>query len=156
MRVEECCVSVPLCESKDYGSAGIDFDSVNMSLVHSLTALLSFGAITGNSVLKVYSGATAGAKTTALAFKYRLGSGDYKAANADKFGAATSVAATGLTLTATTFDHRQVAITVDSDQMTDGEEWLTVEADATATTLNLAAIGIGWPRFPGNAQPTVL
>ena len=48
MRISERLVSIPLCESKDYGSAGIDFDSVNMGKLHSLSAVLVFGNITGN------------------------------------------------------------------------------------------------------------
>ena len=156
MRISESHVVVTLIESKDYGSAGIDSESVNMGRVHSLSALFTFGALTGNSILKVYSGATAAAKTTALAFKYRLGAADYKAALSDQFGAFTSVASTGLTLTATTFDHRQIDVTIDSDQMTDGEKWLTFEIDATATTMNVAALGIGAPRYPGNLIPTVI
>ena len=156
MRMSEEKALVPLIESKDYGSAGIDSDSVHMGKLHSLLALFLFGAITGNSVLKVYSGATAGAKTTAMAFKYRLGAADYKAATADQFGAATSVASTGLTLTAATFDHRQVAIEVDSDQMTDGHKWLTFEIDATATVMNVASAGVGSPRNPGVGQPSVI
>jgi hypothetical protein len=147
---------IHLIESKDYGSAGIDSDSVNMGAVHSLSAYFSFGALTSNSILKVYSGATAGTKTTAMAFEYRMASGDYKASSADLFGAATAVASSGLTLTATTFDHRAVEIAVDSDQMTDGEKWLTFEIDSTASALNVAAVGIANGRYPGNAQPTAI
>lgn len=156
MRASESFACVPLIEAKDYGSVGIDADSVNMGRLHSLTALLLFGAITGNSILKVYSGATAGAKTTALAFKYRLGAADFKVNLADQFGAFTSVASTGLTLTAATYDHRQVAVTVDADQMTDGEKWLTIEIDATASVMLVGAAGIGAPRYPGNLIPSVI
>jgi len=156
MRISEQYSSVPLIEPADYGSAGIDSDSVNMGRLHALGALLTFGAITGDSILKVYSGATAAAKTTALAFKYRLGAADFKVALADQFGAWTSVASTGLTLTAATFANRQVAVEVDADQMTDGEEWLTFELDSTATTLFVAGIGVGSPRYPGNLIPTVI
>lgn len=156
MRVFEKLTPVHLIEPADYGSAGIDSDSVNMGLLASLAASFLFGAITGNSVLKVYSGATAGVKTTALAFKYRVSSGDFKAASADVMGAHTSVAATGLTLTAATYDHKQLIVEVDSDQMTDGEEFLTFEIDSTATTLNVAAHGAGSPRYAGAVQPTVL
>lgn len=155
-RISEEKAVVTLIESKDYGSAGIDSDSINTGRVHSVSALFTFGALTGNSILKVYSGATAGAKTTALAFKYRLGAADFKGTNSDQFGAATSVASTGLTLTAATFDHRQVAIGIDSDQMTDGEKWLTFEIDSTATAMNVAALGICNARFPGNLIPTVI
>lgn len=156
MRISESYVCVPLIEAKDYGSAGIDSDSVNMGRLHHLGAVLTFGAITGNSVLKVYSGATDAAKTTALAFKYRLSAADYKVALADTYGAATSVASTGLTLTAATFDHRAIVVEVESDQMTDGHEWLTFEVSSVATILLLGAIGIGYPRLAGNVGPTVL
>ena len=156
MRVSEEFAKVHLIEPANYGSAGIDSDSVNMGRLHHLSATLLFGALTGNSVLKVYSGATAGAKTTALPFKYRVTSADFKAANADQLGAFTSVLATGLTLTAASFDHRMVHIGIDADQMTEGEKWLTIEIDATATTLNVAGEGVGWPRYPGNAIPTVI
>jgi hypothetical protein len=46
-----------------------------------------------------------------------------------------------------------VRIGIDADQMTEGEKWLTIEIDATATTLNVAGEGVGWPRYPGNAIP---
>lgn len=155
MRISEAFVAVPLIEAKDYGSAGIDSDGVNLGKLHSLSAFLVFGAITGNSVLKVYAGATA-AKTTAIAFKYRLGAADYKAASADQFGDATDVASTGLTLTAATFDHRQVAIEIDSDQTPDGKPWITIEIDSTATVMLVGAVGIGSPRYPGHLIPSVI
>jgi hypothetical protein len=156
MRISESFISVPLIESKDYGSAGIDSDSVHMGKLHALSALFLFGALTGNSVLKVYHGATAGAKTTAVAFKYRLGAADYKAALADQFGDATDVTSAGLTLAATTFDHRQVAVEVDADTITEGKPWITFEIDATATVLNVAAVGIGAGRQVGHLPPSVL
>lgn len=152
---------VPLVESKDYGSAGITFDSVNMGLLHNLSMLLAFGAITGNSILILYAGATVGATTTAIAFKYRLGSADFKTAIAafvgpDTLGSLTDVAATGLTLTAATFDHRLVTITVDADQMPEGKPYLTAVIDATATVMNIGAIGVGVHRYPGSTPPSVV
>lgn len=156
MRVTEELARVHLIEPANYGSAGIDSDSVNMGRLHHLSAAFLFGALVGNSTLKVYSGASAGAKTTALAFKYRTTSADFKANNADQLGAFTAVAATGLSLVAATFDHRIVTVGIDSDQMTDGEKWLTFEIDNVATTLNVAADGTGYPRYPGNAIPTVI
>lgn len=156
MRLSEEFANVHLIEPANYGSAGIDSDSVNMGRLNSLSAAFLFGALTGNSVLKVYSGASAGAKTTAQPFKYRVTAADFKANNGDQLGAHTSVASTGLTLTAASFDHRIVHITIDADQMPEGEKWLTFEIDATATTLNVAALGVGQPRYPGNAIPTVI
>lgn len=156
MRVFEHKAPVHLIEPANYGSAGIDGDSVNMGLLSSLAIALIFGAITGNSTLKLYSGASAGVKTTALAFKYRLAEADFKAANADQLGAFTAAASTGLVLTAASYDHRQLIVEVDSDQMTDGEKWLTLEIDNVATTLNVGALGVGTPRYPGNDIPTVI
>ncbi len=154
-RLTETHVSVPICEAKDYGSAGVDFDGVNLGLLNGFSALLAFGAITGNSILTVYAGATA-AKTTAIGFNYRLGAADFKVALADQFGDPIAVASTGLTLTATTFDHRQVAIEIDPDTLPSGKPWITISIDATATVLLLGAIGVGRARYPGHLIPTVI
>jgi len=156
MRLSETNHPIAIIESDDYGSAGIDSTSVHMGKVHSLTAAFAFGAVTGNSVLKVYSGASSGTKTTALAFKYRLGSADFSAASADVLGAATSVAATGLTLTAATFDHRLVTIDVDSDTVDDDEPYLTFEIDSTASVLNLGAVAFVRPRDAANTAISIL
>lgn len=155
-RFSEQHILIPLCEAKDYGSAGIDFDSVHMGRIHSLSVAIGFGAITGNSILKVSHGATEGTKTTDVAFKYRFGGGDYKAASADIVGAATSVASTGLTLTAATYDHRLLVLEFDADNMTDLQPWLTVSIDATATVMLCGAIGVGMPRHQSNTAITVI
>lgn len=155
MRISERYVSVPMIEAKDYGSAGVDSDGVNLGKLHSLSCFLVFGAITGNSILKVYCGATA-AKTTAIAFGYRLGAADFKVALADQFGDVIAVATTGLTLTATTFDHRQIAVEIDADTLPEGKPWVTLEIDSTATVMLVGAVGIGMPRYPGHLIPTVI
>ena len=156
MRISEQFVAVPLIEAKDYGAAGVDADSVHMGKLNSLSAFLVFGAITGDSVLKVYCGATAGTKTTAIAFNYRLGAADFKVNLADQFGDAIAVASTGLTLTAATFDHRQVAIEIDSDTVLEGKPWLTIEISSVANPILVRAVGIGSPRHVGDLVPTVI
>jgi hypothetical protein len=155
MRFSERLVPIPLIEAKDYGSAGVDSDGVNLGLLHGLTAVFVFGTLTGNSILKVYAGATA-AKTTAIAFKYRLGAADFKVALADQLGAETAVASTGLTLTAATYDHRMVTVEIDAQAMPDGKGWVTFEIDATATAMTVGAVGVGWGRAVGNLNPTVI
>lgn len=155
MRLSESQVFIPLIESKDYGSAGIDSDGVNLGLLHGFSAVFVFGALTSNSILTVYAGATA-AKTTAIAFTYRFGAADYKAATADQLGDATAVAATGLTLTATTFDHRMIVIEIDPDTLPAGKPWVTFSIDATASVLNVGAVGVGAARFPGHLIPSVI
>lgn len=155
MRISERFACVPLIEGKDYGSVGVDFDGVNMGKLHSLSMFIVFGAITGNSILKFYCGATA-AKTTAVAFNYRLGAADFKVALADQWGDPIAVASTGLTLTAATFDHRHVCVEFDSDVVLDGKPWITGEIDSTATVMLVGAVGIGTPRYPGHLIPTVI
>jgi hypothetical protein len=149
MRISERYVPVDFIESKDYGSAGITSDAVNMGKVHSLSVLISFGAITGNSILTVYASAARDLTTTAIAFNYRLGAAVFKAALADQLGDAVAVASTGLTLTAATFKNRQMVIEIDADTMPEGKPWLTIGIDATATVLNVAALGVGLARYPG-------
>lgn len=147
---------IPLIESKDYGSAGVDAQSVDIGKARKTSLLFTFGAITGNSILILYAGATDGAKTTALAFRYRMSSGDFKAASADQYGDLTDVASTGLTLAATTFDHRSVVIEVEPIDMPSGKPWLTASIDATATAINVGAFGIPNPRYVSDNMPTVV
>ncbi len=161
MRITENFAIIPLLEPADWQSAGSDLDSVNMGLLHSICAVLQFGAITGNdTVIKAYSGASAGTKTTALAFKYRLSGADQGAAGADQFGdlSAAVVAATGLVFTdAANYSDRLVAIEIDSDEMTVDEPWLTIEVDdGSASGLLMSALGIGVPRYRGNDVYTVI
>lgn len=156
MRVSERFQFIPVVEAKDYGSAGIDFDSVHIGRLQSLSFAINFGAITGNSILKVSTGATEGTKTTDIAFKYRFGGGDYKAASADILGDATAVASTGLTLTAATYDHRLLVIEVDADAGTDAQPWVTLSIDATATVLLVGGMGVAYPRYAGHTSVTVI
>ena len=146
MRFSERLQPIPLIEAKDYGSVGIDSAAVNLGQLHGLAAVFMFGALTGNSTLKVYTGATA-AKTTPLAFEYRLGAADFKLALADQLGEEIPVASTGRTLSALTFDHRMLTIEIDSQAIPEGQPWVTFEIDATATVMNVAAVGISWTRY---------
>ena len=152
---------INLLEPADYQAGSQDFDSVHMGKLHRLKIVISFGAITGNdAVFKLYAGATAGTKTTEIAFKYRKSNADFNAASADVFGSRTSISAgaSGLTLTtASDWDHRLVEIDIASDEMPDGKPWLTVESDdGSASALLMAAVGIGWPRVSGDTHTTAL
>ncbi len=151
---------IPLLEPADYQAGSQDLDSINMGKLHAVTILIQLGTVTGNdSTIDLWAGATAGVKTTQLAFKYRLSSADYGSASADVFGAATSVAATAsLTFTAaTSYDHRTIRIDFESDQMSDGLEWLTVATDdGSASALLMSAIAIGYPRYQGDTHTTAL
>lgn len=152
---------INLLEPKDYQAGAQDMDSVNMALLNRLKVVIQLGAITGEDpVFKLYSGATAGTKTTELGFKYRVSGADFGAASADVFGARTAIAAgaSGLTLNpVASYDHRVIEIDIEADQMPEGEPWLTVETDdGSASALLMSALGIGWPRYSGDTHSTAL
>ena len=155
MRFSERYKGVPVLEPLD-SQAGIDGDSVNMALLHNVVFPLIFGAITGDAVLKFYSGAAPATKTTALAYKYRLSDAVYKGIGADGLGALVDVASTGLTLTAATFKNKSLVIEFDAAQMTDGEEWLTLELSAAADVLLVSCYAYGLPRYAAHDGPSVL
>ena len=141
MRILDRYGLVPIIESKDYGSAGIDGDSFGLKYAASVAILINFGAITGNSVAIFYAGATPGAKTTALAFRYRQSQAVFKAATlADQYAAVIAVPATGLTLTDTTFKNTSIVIDFDAMEIgVDAQPYLTLSVSAVATVLQMAA-----------------
>lgn len=155
MRSSEQFMKIPVLEPVD-AEAGIDGQSINMGLLHSVTFPIVFGAITGDAVLKFYAGATDGAKTTALAFRYQLSAADFKAASADLYGASVSVASTGLTLTAAAFDHRTIVVEFDTRDMPVASPWLTVELSAAASVLLVACVADGEGRYMSSAGTTVV
>jgi hypothetical protein len=77
-----------------------------MGKMHSVSVLITFGAITGNSILTVYASAARDLTTTRSRSTTASAAAVYKAALADQFGDVVAVAATGLTLTAATFANK--------------------------------------------------
>jgi hypothetical protein len=146
MRFSERFKIIPLTESGDVTTAGVDTQAVHVGKLHEICFLLNFGSITADDVLKVYVGAATATKTTAIAFKYRLAAADTKVALSDTFGAFTDVASTGLTLTATTFDHKLVVVEIDSQAIPDATPWVILEIAGSATTQNVSIIAIAEPR----------
>lgn len=148
-----------LLEPADYQAGSTDMDSVHMGKLNRISILITLGAITGEDpVFKLYAGATAGAKTTEIPFKYRKSNADFNSASADVFGSRTAIAAGGVGLTlnpVASWDHRLIRIDVSADELPDGKPWLTVETDdGSASVLLMAAIGIGWPRYAGDTHTT--
>lgn len=152
---------IPMLSPADQQAGSIDSDSVDMSKLHKLTIVINLGAITGDSAtFQLYAGATAGAKTTELPFRYQLTGADSPGASADVFGARTAVAigGSGLVITAAAYNNRTIKIEVMSDQMTDGLEWLTLATDdGSASELLFGVIGVGEPRHSTDTgAPTAL
>jgi hypothetical protein len=157
MRFSERYRFLPLTESADVTTAGVDSQSVNMGKFHSIAFMFNFGTVAANDALKFYVGAADATKTTAIAFKYRLAAADTGAASSDTLGAFTDVASSGLTLTAATFDHKLVIVEFDSQAIADDTPWLTAEIAGSATTQNVSVTAIAVPRWASNAgTPTAV
>lgn len=160
MRLSEELQYVPMIETEAWGGAGCDSDAIDLSRFSTISFIFAFGDITGDSTLICYPGSTnaiAVAKSaTAIAFKYRLGAADAGATLADTFGDPTTVAYTGLTLTAATFDHKLMLVEFDCDQMTTTNRFLVWAVSATANPMDLSCVAIGKPRWPGHTGVTAL
>jgi len=146
---------VPVMASDDI-NAGVDSDSINMSKFHRCTFIITFGTLNGDAVLKVYSGATDGAKTSALTFRYALASAAIGSASCDVL-AATTAAAT-LTLTAATYTDKMLIVEVDASAMdiANDEEWITLELSAAANSGSCDIVAILEPRYASNCSGTAL
>lgn len=154
MRLAEETKIVPILEPEDH-AAGVDGDSVSMENYGHVTFVIVFGELTGDAVLKVYEGATAGAKTTAKTFNYRATGADLKLADGDKLGGEASSAA--LTLTAATYEDRMIVVEMDDSELTDGCPWVTPEISSAASEEFAAIVAIlSKPRYAQNVPPTAI
>jgi hypothetical protein len=77
---------VPVLSSGDLSAgATLAGDSINMAKCHSARFIVIFHALGGAATyVKLYSGATAAAATSALTFRYAFGGAATGSANADK------------------------------------------------------------------------
>jgi len=155
MRLGEEKKIVPVLNSADY-VAGVSMDSINMKNYHRATFILTFGAITGDAVMTVNSGATDAALTSPLTFNYALGGAAIAAASADVLAANTAVAT--LTLTAASYASKMLVVEVDASAMDidNAEEWLTVALSAAASAGILHAVAVLEPRYSKNRSVTAL
>lgn len=136
--VEEVGI-IPLYEPIDL-AAGADSETFELKGAQVDIVLLT-GVLTVPGALSVFSGATAGAKTTALPFTYRKTGADFKAIAADQFGAEVAESDGVLTLSATADDHRTIVIHIDAADLPDDHSWVTL-ALASGTAQLVAAVGI--------------
>lgn len=147
MRIIDTHGVVSVIEPADH-QAGITGDSFKMKNTHHADILFTFGAITGDSILSLYVGATAAALTTKIAFRHRLASGAYKAASADLWASSDTTDADGdLTLTAATYKNKQFVIMLDGAELDEAKPWVTVDVDATASVLLMSATALLTPRY---------
>ena len=149
---------VPLLASANTG-AGVDLDSINMKGFHKATIIFTNGATSGSAVLKIYSGATEGTKTSALPFRHAYGGAAIGSDSSDYLTAWANVtAASGLTLASATFSSKMQVFEIDASDMdvANGEEWLTGEISSAGTSGITHAVAILEPRYKSNRAGTVL
>ncbi len=139
----------------DHQSAGIDSDSFIMRDFRKATFVIQFAALTGDALLTVNSGASAGTKTTAETFHTRLADAVQGSATADTFGDRTSSAS--LTLTAATYQNKTLLVEIETDNITQDQPWITLNLSSAASALNASAIAIlEEARYKANDLPTAL
>jgi hypothetical protein len=116
--------------------------------------LLQCGALTGDAVLTVNSGASDGATTTAETFTYRLAGADQAATGADVYAARATSAA--LTLTAGTYDNKVLIVEIDPASLTAGQPYLTLSLDGSASVHTSSCVAITTPRYTGASATSVI
>jgi len=152
---------VPVLSDLDLSTADdtMPADSINMKGQHRATFLVNLQTLGGASATcKLFSGATDGALTSALTFRYAFTTAAKGATDADVLLAWTSAAS--VTLTHGTYDNYMLVIDVLASEMdtANDEEWLTLDFQdpSTGATGNLSAVAILEPRYAGNVSPSVL
>ena len=147
---------VPMGQALDMSSTVVT-DAVNCKDMHHATLIFSFDVLgTASSVLTVHSGATAGAMTSDLTFRYAFGGAAIMSASADVLAATSTSAA--LTITYDAYSDYMLVVDVNMSEMdvTSGEEWLIAELTDPGTATGLVTvIGIFESRYPGNRSVTV-
>lgn len=149
---------VPVLSDQDLNSAAtMPGDSINMANYHRATFIVGFQTIGGAAnYVKVYSGATDGATTTALTFRYAFGGAAAGSANCDVLAAWGTSA--NLTVAHGTYDNYMLIIDVLASEMGAGHKWLTIQFEDTDTgaTGNVQVHALLQPRFAGNRSVTAL
>ena len=149
---------IPLLASANFGG-GLSMDSFK-GHGDSVTIIMLCGAITGNAVLTVHSGATAGATTSTLPFKIAVGGGAIGAASADYLSAWTdSGASSNVTFTGATYTTKMAVVEVDLSGVdtANNEMWITPAlSNAASSGIMYAAAIVDNPRYTGNRSTTLL
>ena len=145
---------VYLLQPKDHGGAAATGESINMGKLRRIMFILAMGTLgTGNPALTLKSGASDGVETTAETFRYRLADAAHKTAGADNY--ADWATSSSLSLVAATYAETVLIIEIDSDELTDGQPWLTLSL-SNVTAVTCSVVAIGEPRFEANDVPTVI
>ena len=152
---------VPVLSDLDLSTADATMpgDSINMKNYHRATFIVGLQTLAGaNATVKVFSGATDGALTSALTFRYAFMGAAAGSASCDVLADWTSAAV--VTLTHGTYDNYTLIIDVPASAMdlANNEEWLTIDFQDTPTgaTGNVQVHAILEPRYTNNQSVTAL
>lgn len=149
--------AVALSDGDLNAGATLSCDSINMKNFHRARFIVNYQTIGGaaNYVL-LYSGATDGALTSALTFRYGFGSAAAAAASSDVVGTWSTSA--NLSVAHGTYDNYMLIIDIEASEMdiTNAEEWLTlVFADTdTGATGNVSVTVVLEPRYANRQAVT--
>ena len=149
---------VPVMSDGDLNAGAIlDTDSINMKNYHRATFVIGLQTMGGaDPVMTVYSGATDGACTSALTFRYAFGSAAQATALCDVLAAWTQAAT--LTIAHATYDNYMLIVEIDAVDMdvANAEEWLTLRFTCGAATGNVQIHAILDPRYTQNVSESAL
>jgi hypothetical protein len=153
MKLPEMKKIVPLLNSVDTG-AGVSMDSINMKGFHYCTLIITFGAMVGDAILTIASGASDAALTSDLEFHTAYGGAAIGSANSDVLTA--DAATSALTIAAATYANKMLVVEVDASAMdvANEENWLTCAISAAGTSAIVHAVAILEPRYTGNRSLT--
>ena len=160
MNIAKTHKPVPILSDGDLAAgASLSCDSINMKNYHRVTFLVNFQALGGAATyVLLYSGATDGALTSALTFRYAFGAAAQGSANADVF--TTKATSANLSVAHATYDNFGLIIEVDASDMdiANAEEWLTLTfADTdTGATGNVSVWALLEPRYSCDLTETAL
>lgn len=159
MKLAEHMKVVPVLAYGDL-NAGVtlDTDSIDMKNFHHATFIIQIHALgVADAALTVHSGATNGAITSALNFRYAFGGAAQGVALCDVLAAALEVAT--LDLTNATYDNFMLVVEVDASKMdmANGENWLTMRfTDPGGATGNVTVLAVLKPRYTSDRSLTAL
>lgn len=131
--------------------ATLSCDCIDASKFHDVLFVINYQTIGGAAnYVKLYSGATDGALTTALTFNYAFAGAAQGSASADVF--ATWSTSANLSVAHASYDNYALLVEIDTAAITTaGHKYLTlVFADTdTGATGNVSVVAIGRPRYNG-------
>lgn len=150
-KLDKLHYAVVLSDGDLNAGATLSCDSINMKGFHRCRFIVNYQTIGGaaNYVL-LYSGATDGAKTSALTFRYGFGGAAQSSSSCDVVSTWSTSA--NLSVAHATYDNYMLIIDIDASEMdlANNENWLTlVFADTDGgSTGNVSVVAILEPRYP--------